>query len=193
LLTFSDLRELTTVSDDHRLRGPSGARSDLLHGLHDVHALDDLAEHDVLSVEPLGLGGADEELRSIGSRSGIGHGEDSGAGVLLSEVLVGELGAVDRLASGAVSGGEVASLAHEPRDHAVERRSLVVERLAGAASALLAGAESPEVLGRAGNHIGVELHDDAAGRLAADGHVEEDLRVGSHWSRDSKLFFFPEK
>uniref|UniRef100_A0A7N2KSZ9 Uncharacterized protein n=1 Tax=Quercus lobata TaxID=97700 RepID=A0A7N2KSZ9_QUELO len=85
-----------------------------------VHALDDLAEHDVLSVDPLGLGGVDEELRYVGSETGIGHGEDSRAGVLLHEVLIDELGAIDRLASGAISGSEVASLAHEPRDHVVE-------------------------------------------------------------------------
>ena len=60
-----------------------------------VYALDDLAKHDVLSIEPLGLGGVDEELRSVGFGTGIGHGEDSGACVLLHEVLVGELGAVD--------------------------------------------------------------------------------------------------
>ena len=108
--------------------------------------------------------------------------------MLFHEVLVGELGAIDRLASDVVFDGEVASLAYEPRDHVVERRSLVVERLAGAAYALLVGVESLEVLSGVGNHIGVELHDDTVGRLATDGHVEEDHRVGSHWSRDSKLF-----
>ena len=63
------------------------------------------------------------------------------------------------------------------------------ERLAETASALLASAKSPEVLDSARNHVDVELHDDTVSRLAVDGHVEEDLRVGSHWSRDSKLSF----
>lgn len=40
--------------------------------------------------------------------------------MLLDEVLVGELGAVDGLASGAVGGGEVTVLAHEVWDDAVE-------------------------------------------------------------------------
>ena len=53
--------------------------------------------------------------------------------------LIGELGAVDRLATSAVVVGEVAALAHEARDHAVERRALE-------AKALLAGAERAEVL-----------------------------------------------
>nr|POE61362.1 hypothetical protein CFP56_40969 [Quercus suber] len=99
----------------------------------------------MLSVESLGLGGADEEL-----------------------------------ASGAISCSEVASLAHDPRDHVVERRSLVVERLVRVTGTFLTSSESPEVLNGVGNHIGVELHDDTVGRLVADGHVKEDLRVGSH-------------
>lgn len=131
----------------------------------------------MLAVEPLGLGGADEELGAVGPRAGVRHGQDTRAGVLLDEVLVGELGAVDRLAAGPVPGGEVAALAHEPRDHAVEARALVVEGLPGAAGALLPGAERAEVLRRARHHVGVELHHDPAGRLAADRHVEEHLRV----------------
>ena len=43
------------------------------------------------------------------------------------EVLVGELLAVDGLAARAVLIGEVAALAHEVRDHAVERAALVAE------------------------------------------------------------------
>lgn len=172
-----DLSELTAIGDDDRLGGPSAGRSDLLDLLHDVVALDDLPEHNVLPVEPVGLRRADEELRSVRSGTGVRHGEYAGAGVPLNEVLVGELGAVDRLSSGAVPGGEVAALAHEVGDHAVEARSLVVERLAGAAFALLAGAERAEILRRLWDDIGVELHHDPSGRLAADGHVEENLRV----------------
>lgn len=43
------------------------------------------------------------------------------------------------------------------------------------AEALLASAESSEVLGGLGHDIAAKLHDDAAGRDAADGDVEEDL------------------
>lgn len=168
---------MTAVSDDHRLRGPSGARSDLLHGFNDVKALGDLTEDDVLAVEPLSLRGTDEELRSIGPWTSIGHGEDSRTGVLFDEVLVGELGSVDGFASGAVAGGEVTSLAHEPWDHTVEAGSLEVERLAGATDSLLAGAECTEVLGGAGSDVSEELHHDPAGGLAADRHVEENFGV----------------
>lgn len=67
--------------------------------------------------------------------------------VLDLEVLVRELLAVDRLAARAVAGREVAALAHELRDDAVEGRALEVQRLAGLSGALLARAERAEVVG----------------------------------------------
>ena len=169
--------------------------------------------------EGRGRGGVD--LRAVGAGAGVGHGEGARAGVLEREVLVGELGAVDRLAAGAcmwrqvnvssslaalccgsserstrlrlsgssrecphgrpraqrgpseeagllsqaaertlqrpspfrragraVAAGEVAALAHELRDHAVEGGALEVQGLAAAAHALLARAQSAEVLRR---------------------------------------------
>ena len=56
-------------------------------------------------------------------------------------------------------------------DHAVEGRTLV-------AKALLAGAERAEVLGGLRHDVLAKGHLDAAGRRAANGHVEEDN--GSH-------------
>ena len=50
---------------------------------------------------PLGLDGAEEELRAVGVGASVGHREDAGASVLVDEVLVGKLGAVDRLAASA--------------------------------------------------------------------------------------------
>ena len=78
--------------------------------------------------------------------------------MLLLEVLVGELLAVDGLATGAVAAGEVTALEHELGDDAVESGALVAE-------ALLAGAESSEVLGRLGDNVVVEKEVDAAGLL----------------------------
>jgi hypothetical protein len=77
-------------------------------------------------------------------------------GVLEGEVLVRELLAVDGLAAGAVAAGEVATLAHELRDDAVEGGALEVERLARLAHALLAGAEATEVLWKIATHTDVE-------------------------------------
>ena len=55
------------------------------------------------------------------------------------EVLIGELGTVDRLPTGAVSSSEVTALNHEVLDHAVERRAFISE-------ALLTCGKSTEVL-----------------------------------------------
>ena len=106
----------------------------------------------MLSVEPAGLGGAEEELGAVGVGASVGHGEDSGPGVLQLEVLILELVAVDGLAPGAVVVGEVSALAHEVGDHAVEGG-------VSEAEALLAGTEGAEVLGGAGNHITAELEE----------------------------------
>ena len=49
-------------------------------------------------------------LRAVGARSSVGHGEHAGASVLLDEVLILKLLAVDALSTGSVSAGEVATL-----------------------------------------------------------------------------------
>lgn len=168
---------MSGVSNNNGLGGLTGAGTHLLDVLHDVKALHHLPENHVLSVEPLRLNGADEELRPVRARSGVCHRKNAGARVLLYEVLVRELRSVDGLATGAVSGGEVTALAHEVGNDAVEGGALVVEGLAAAAHALLAGAKGAEILGGARGRVGVQLHHYATGRLASDGHVEVDLRV----------------
>jgi len=184
IIIRSDLKvntlELAAIGDRHRLRGPAAGGPHLLRRPDNLHPLHHLAEDDMLAVEPRRLLSADEELRSVGTGAGVGHGEDAGTGMLPGEVLVGELVAVYGLAAGAVSGGEVAALAHEARDHAVEGGSLVVEGLAAAAGALLASAQRAEVLCGAWDHVGEQLHHDAARWGAADRHVEEDPGVGRH-------------
>jgi len=92
-------------------------------------------------------------------RPGVGHAQHARARVLEDEVLIwhgkrfntsctvaslasrartSELGAVDGLAAGAVASREVAALAHELLDHAVEGGALEVQGLAALAHALLA-------------------------------------------------------
>lgn len=166
----------------------------------------------MLAIQPAGHDGGDEELRAVAVGgdglaivmasgkmlcrgwsvaclrvwAGVGHGQKSGLGVLSDEVLVGELLAVDGLATGAlvcmlascslwveglgwggggsayVATGEVTTLEHELRDDAVEGR-------AGVAEALLAGAESAEVLSGLGDNVVVEVEVDAAGLLCWGG------------------------
>ena len=66
-----------------------------LDGLDDVvHATDDTPEDDVFAVEPGGVLAADEELGSVGVGPGVDHGH-RGHLVVLAEILVGELVAVD--------------------------------------------------------------------------------------------------
>ena len=59
-----------------------------------------LPEDDVAAVEPGGGHRGDEELGAVGVAAGVGHGEEAGRLVLDGEVLVRELGAVDRLWNG---------------------------------------------------------------------------------------------
>lgn len=117
---------------------------------NDIHALYDVAEDDVSAVQPGGLDGGDEELGAVGVGASVGHGEDAGAGVLQDEVLVGELLAVDGLATSAVVVREVAALQHEVGDDTVEGGALVTE-------AFLSGAQGTEVFTGFRGHICSQL------------------------------------
>lgn len=94
--------------------------------------------------------------------------------MLQLEVLVLKLLAVDALAAGAVAIGEVTTLDHELLDDTVEIRALVVERFATFAETLFASAESAKVLGRLGNNIVVQLHNDASSLAITDVDLKED-------------------
>jgi len=125
-----------------------------------------LSEHNVLSIQPLGLGSAQEELGTVGVRSGVSHGQDSRSSVLQLEVLVLELVAIDGLAPGAIPGSEVTTLAHEVRDHPVEAGSLESE-------SLLPSAQCTEVLACLRDNVRPQLHDDLADGGTVSSHVEE--------------------
>jgi len=98
--------------------------------LHDLERLlvGDLAEDDVAAIEPRGDNGGDEELRAVAATvkarlirypfaiedfptvghsrvlAGVGHGEEAGPVVPELEVLIGELLAIDGLATSALRG-----------------------------------------------------------------------------------------
>ena len=61
-------------------------------------------------------------------------------------------------------------LAHELRDDAVKRATLVVELLSELADSLLSGAEAAEVLGSLGNDISAQL----PMRLRTERHLKDD-------------------
>jgi len=112
--------ELTAIGNDKLLLWRAAAGAEALHLLDDLLTVDDLAEDDVLAVQPRAWHRGDEELRAVGVWTSVSHREKVWLGVLELEVLVGELLAVDALAAGAVLAREVTTLAHELRDDAVE-------------------------------------------------------------------------
>src|SRR3989338_231280 len=94
-----------------------------LHGFDDVHAFDDLAKDDVLVVQEAGLDGADEELGAVGVGASVGHGQNSGAGVLELEVLVFKLLSIDGFAPSAIAFGEISTLTHKVLDDLIETKN----------------------------------------------------------------------
>jgi len=136
--------------------------------LHDIHALDNLAEHDVTTIQPWGGNSGDEELGAIGVWASIGHGQVARSSVLQFEILICELLAVDGLATSAISVGEISTLDHEVLDNTVKPGTLVAE-------ALLSSGQSTKVLGGLGNILAEEADDDLTGRLATHLDVEEHL------------------
>ena len=136
---FWDLQFTALLDLDSHLGLISRALFAVLNLINDVVALQHLAENDVLAIEPGGDDGGDEELRTVGVAAGVGHAEQAFLGVLQFEVLVLEAVAVDGLATGTITLGEVAALNHEALDNAVETRTLVAE-------ALFASSKGTEVL-----------------------------------------------
>ena len=100
--------------------GIVGVRWHISEGLNDVVSLDDLAENDVLSVEPTGLGKENKELGAVGVLAVVGHGYPAGATVGQDEVLIVKALSVDALASCAISYCDVSHLQHEVRHDPVD-------------------------------------------------------------------------
>lgn len=101
------------------------------------------------------LRGPSTHLRTVGVLAGVGHGQETGLGVLQLEVLVFELGAIDGLSAGAIAVGEVTALNHELLDNTVEGGAFV-------AKALLASSQGTEVLGGLRSSLAVEADDNTA-------------------------------
>ena len=87
---------------------------------NDIHTIRDSSKNDVSTVQPRGDHGANEKLRPVRVRAGVGHGQRSWTGVLQLEVFIRELFAVNRLASRAISFGEITTLDHKVFDHSVK-------------------------------------------------------------------------
>mmetsp|Transcript_6771 Transcript_6771/g.15750 ORF Transcript_6771/g.15750 Transcript_6771/m.15750 type:complete len:210 (-) Transcript_6771:74-703(-) len=172
--------ELSAVCDeDLPLRLVPAGGGHVFDGAHHIHPALHPPEHAVPAVEVGGGGGGDEELRPVRVWASVGHREHACHAVreLVVELLVRKLLPVDALAAPAVAAREVAALAHEPVDHAVEPRPLVVKRLAAAARAFLAGAKCAEILGSLRHQVREQLELDPPFNVAPNGDVKVDNRI----------------
>mmetsp|Transcript_12582 Transcript_12582/g.27172 ORF Transcript_12582/g.27172 Transcript_12582/m.27172 type:complete len:213 (-) Transcript_12582:10-648(-) len=174
------LGQLAAVTDDNSLGGSARAGAHTLNLVNNIHALDDLAKDHVATVQPGGLDSGDEELRSVGVRASVGHGQHAWASVLQLEVLVRKPGAVDGLATSAVTASEVSTLDHELRNDPVELRTLEVQGLAGLPHTLLTSAQGTEILYSLGDSLSEQTDHDATCWLATNLDIEEHL-VGDLW------------
>ena len=138
--------------------------------MHDIHALDRAAENRMLLVQPGRFLGGDEELRAVGVGPGVGHADRVRLVVAQRGEFVGELGAPDGFAAGAVA-ERVAGLDHEFADHAVEDGVVVV------AGAGVGG----EVFDGARGGVGEEADVDVAIGGVEDGGGREVGGFGFRW------------
>ena len=93
----------------------------LLHGVNDFLAFEHFAEYGVLAVKPRAFDMRDEELRAVGVRTGVGHGQNA---ALVAKAVVGFVfEAVARAA--ATDALRAAALDHEIGDDAVEVQAVV--------------------------------------------------------------------
>ena len=67
--------------------------------------------------------------------------------------------------------GKITTLAHESGNHTMKGASLE-------SKSLFHGTQGPKVLGRFGNDIGPEFHDDTSGGVSTNGHVKIHFRFG---------------
>lgn len=185
--TFFRNLQFAAFSDfDRLLRLVARLLVHVLDLVDDLVALEHLSEDDVAAIEPGCDGSGDEELASVGVFARVGHAEHAFLAVLELEVLIGEFGAVDGLATGSwvsqycvrrensiqrtVTVGEVTALDHEILDDTVEGRAFI-------SKALLASSQSTEVLSRFWGRLAVEANDDTANIIVAMCNVEVDLAM----------------
>merc|ERR1719168_473818 len=74
----------------------------------------------MFSIQPLGLGSAEEELGAVRVGTSVGHGEDSWPSVLQLKVLVLKLCAVNGLSSSSITSSKVSSLTHKVGNDTME-------------------------------------------------------------------------
>jgi hypothetical protein len=99
------------VNNDHVLLWSiASAGFALLDGLDNVHAFQDLAEHNVAAVKPGRMDGSDEELGAVCVRTSVCHAEPSWSIMFQCEVLILKALSIDGLAASAIATGEITTL-----------------------------------------------------------------------------------
>ena len=112
-----------------------------------VLAFCDLSEANSFSIQPISLTSSNKELTPIGILlSAISHAQPVGLVMLVGEVLVLEVVAVDAFSSCTVSLSNIPCLYHEPWDNPMKNIPLVVQILATQPFSLFASTKTPEVL-----------------------------------------------
>jgi hypothetical protein len=119
----------------------------------------------MLAIQPATRSSGEEKLAAVGVGAGISHRKQSWNIVFMLEILVREFATVDAFAAGAIVIGEVAALAHELWDDAVEGAGFV-------SKTMLARTERAKILRRL-RHIAEQLELNAARGFVCDGDFEE--------------------
>jgi len=169
--TFTSIYN-AAIHDCYFLRYSAGPRPKPFHFLNNIITVYDLAENDMLAIQMCCSLCANKEQRPIRVFARIGHGQ---AALLmrLGEILVVKLWTVDGFTARAVGLREVAPLAHEAGNYAVEARLHEGQANATLGYAPLAGTEAPEVLNRSGDNVGEELKLDVSNGSAVNADLEK--------------------
>ncbi|KAH3685099.1 hypothetical protein WICPIJ_003919 [Wickerhamomyces pijperi] len=122
----------------------------------DVHTFNDFPKDDVSTIQPGGDDSGDEELRTVGVSTSIGHRQDTRLDVLQLEVFISELVAVDGLPTSTVTVGEVTTLDHEGWNDTVEDGVDVTE------IGIFRNGQLTEVLSSLWDNITVQTKDNTA-------------------------------
>ena len=180
LFVFVHFLQFATVFDANFRFGRSGTTTEAFDFRNDIHTFHDPTEDHVLAVKPSRWNGGNEKLGTVGVRSCVGHAQQSRHVMTKLKRLVLELLAIDAFSTGAVTASEVATLQHELRDDSVENALLEVQRLARAAFAFFAGAETTEVFHGFWHIVTKQTHHDSSGIFAIDSDVE--INFGSDFT-----------
>mmetsp|Transcript_62401 Transcript_62401/g.71567 ORF Transcript_62401/g.71567 Transcript_62401/m.71567 type:complete len:201 (+) Transcript_62401:2354-2956(+) len=169
------LSEFSTVFDDNLALGGSTGASAAFDLLDQVVVFDNSSENNMSTIQPGGNNGGDEKLTSVGVGSSIGHGQESGLGVLQAEVFIFEFVSINRFTSSSVSSGKVTTLDHEVGDDSVEGRSLEVQGLSSNSGSILTSGEGSEVLNSLGDILTEQSQNDSTSFFTVDFNIEKDL------------------